>query len=280
MNRTRLVFIGILALALGLFASVLTYKALQQRAAGPAELQQVVVAAIEIPVGTRLQEKDVRVVGLPAEAVPPGSFHRAHDVIGRGVVAPIGPGEFILAGRNLASPNAGTGLPSMIPSGMRAVSVRVGDISSVGGFVAPGTRVDVLMTGNPGTGEAQTVTVLKNVAVLANGSRMDKSALGGESPSNSPVITLLVSPDDAERLALASAQGKIQLALRNPLDTGQNDVAAVNLRSLYPSAKPATSAPVTHTKVKPVVQAPPPQPAAYGVEVIKGDKRDETKLSD
>ena len=280
MNRTRLVFIGILALALGLFASALTYKALQQRTAGPAELEPVVVAAIEIPVGTRLQEKDVRLVGLPAEAVPPGSFHHVKDVKDRGVIAPIGPGEFILAGRNLASLNAGAGLPSMIPSGMRAVSVRVTDISSVGGFVAPGTRVDVLMTGNPGSGEAQTVTVLKNVAVLANGSRMDKSAFGGETVTNSPVITLLVSPDDAERLALASAQGKIQLALRNPLDTSQNDVAAVNLRSLYPSPKPTTNASATHAKAKPAVQTLPPQPTAYGVEVIKGDKRDEMKLSD
>jgi pilus assembly protein CpaB len=163
---------------------------------------------------------------------------------------------------------------------MRAVSVRVSDISS--GFVAPGSRVDVLMTGNPGSGEPQTLTVLRNVAVLANGGRLDHNILGSEA-QNSPVITLLVSPDDAERLALAMAQGRIQLTLRNPLDTSQGEVAAVSLRSLYAGGqKSAPSAPVIHPKVKPTpaAQVSPPAPSSYGVEVIKGDKRDVTKLSD
>jgi pilus assembly protein CpaB len=281
MNRTRLLFIGVLALALGAFASALAYKTLQQRTAGKIELQQVVVAASDIPVGTKLQEKDLRTISISADAFPPGGFHHFQNAIGRGVVLPIAQGEFLISGKNLASPNAGSGLPSMIPSGMRAVSVRVSDMSSAGGFLSPGTRVDVLMTGNPGSGEPQTVTVLKNVAVLANGSRLDHNMLGPEN-QNSPIITLLVSPDDAERLALAMAQGRIQLALRNPLDTGQTDVAALSLRSLYPNAKPASPAPVTRIKSKPapVAQAAPPPPSTYGVEVIKGDKRDVTKLAD
>src|SRR5215469_4185296 len=282
MNRTRLLFIGLLALALGAFTSALAYKSLEQHTVAPIKLQQVMVAASDIAVGTKLQQNQVRAIGVPAEAVPPGSFRQERDVIGRGVVLPIAQGEFLIAGRNLAAANAGSGLPSMIPSGMRAVSVRVSDISSVGGFIAPGSRVDVLMTGNPGSGEPQTVTVLKNVAVLANGSRLDHNILGPET-QNSPVITLLVSPDDAERLALSMAQGRIQLALRNPQDTSEDEVAAVGLRSLYPgSQKSAVPAPVVHAKVKPapVVEVPPPPPPAYGVEVIKGDKRDVTKLSD
>src|SRR5215472_6979288 len=280
MNRTRLLFIGLLALALGAFSSALAYKSLQQHTLAPVTLQQVVVATSDIAVGTKLQQNQVRSVGVPAEAVPPGSFRHEQDVISRGVVLPIAQGEFLIAGRNLASANAGSGLPSMIPSGMRAVSVRVSDISSVGGFVAPGSRVDVLMTGNPGSGEPQTVTVLRNVAVLANGSRLDHNILAPDS-QNSPVITLLVSPDDAERLALAVAQGRIQLALRNPLDTSQDEVAAVGLRSLYPGSQKSAAPAVIHPKVKPapVVQVAPP-PSAYGVEVIKGDKRDVTKLSD
>jgi len=280
MNRTRLIFIGLLALALGAFASALAYKGIQQHTVAPVELQPVAVAASDIAIGTKLQRNDVRIVGVPAEAVPPGSFRQERDVIGRGVVLPVARGEFLIAGRNLASANVGSGLPSMIPSGMRAVSVRVSDISSVGGFVAPGSRVDVLMTGNPGSGEPQTLTVLKNVAVLANGSRLDHNIVGPET-QNSPVITLLVSPDDAERLALAMAQGRIQLALRNPLDTSQDEVAAVSLRSLYAGSQKSAPAPVIHPKVKPapVVQVAPP-PSAYGVEVIKGDKRDVTKLSD
>jgi pilus assembly protein CpaB len=282
MNRTRLFFIGFLSLFVGVLAAAYSYKVVVQRTAGPVHLEQVVVAAVDIPVGSRIQQKDVRTIGVQADAVPLGSFRHEHDVIGRGAVLPISQGEFFIAGRNLASPNAGSGLPSMIPSGMRAVSVRVNDVSSVGSFIAPGSRVDVLMTGNPGSGEAQTVTVLKNVAVLANGNRLDRNMLGPES-QNSPIITLLVSPDDAERLALAMAQGKIQMALRNPLDNSQNEVAAVSLHSLYSGPKSApVPAPVAHVRTKPapVAQAVPPPPSSYGVEVIKGDKRDVTKLSD
>lgn len=192
---------------------------------------------------------------------------------------PISAGEFILPGR-LAAENAGSGLPAMIPPGMRAVSVRVTDASSVAGFVLPGTRVDVLMTGNPtGSSEPQTITVLRNVAVLANGQKLDRNLLAGES-QNSPVITLLVSPGDAAKLALAMNQGRIQLALRNPLDVNQNEIAAVSARALYQNS--AAPVAVSHPKPRPVpvAQGPAPPPSAYPVEVIKGDKRDVTKLPD
>ena len=199
--------------------------------------------------------------------------------MGRGVILPIAAGEFILPGK-IAGENGGSGLPSMIPPGMRAVAVRVSDSNSVAGFVLPGTRVDVLMTGNPtGSNEPQTITVLKNIAVLANGQKLDRNLLSGES-SSSGVITLLVSPDDAQKLALATSQGHIQLALRNPLDTIPNDVAAVSAHALY--QKTDVPPPVTHPRPKPmqVTQAPALPPSAYPVEVIKGDKRDVTKLPD
>jgi pilus assembly protein CpaB len=280
MNRTRLVFIGILALAVGAFASALAYRILQSRSTAADEGgQEVVVATDDLTVGTRIQEKDVRVVRVPTEVVPPGSYRQKNRVVGRGVVQPIAAGEFVLPSK-LAAENGGSGLPSMIPPGMRAVSVRISDSSSVAGFVLPGTRVDVLMTGSlGGSGEPQTITVLRNVAVLANGQKMDRSVLSGDS-QNSPVITLAVSPDDAEKLALAMNQGHIQLALRNPMDTSQTAVAAVGVRSLYQNGAPV--APPAHPKSRPapVTQAPAPQPSAYGVEVIKGDKRDVTKLQD
>ena len=271
MNRTRLLFIGLLALALGAFTSALAYKGLQQHTVAPVELQPIVVAASDIAVGTKIQRNDIRVVGVPTEAVPPGSFHHERDVIGRGVVLPIAPGEFLIAGRNLASATAGSGLPSLIPSGMRAVSVRVSDISS--GFVLPGSRVDVLMTGNPGSGEPQTLTVLRNVAVLANGGRLDHNILGTEA-QNSPVITLLVSPDDAERLALAMAQGRIQLTLRNPLDTSQEKIASVRNLALYTggvsAALPSQKVPLK----KHVVSTPAPAaPSRYTIEVFRGDEK-------
>jgi len=150
MNRTRLIFIGVLALVLGGFASLLAYRTLQQHAGNSqGDLQDVVVATADMPVGARIQDKDVRVVRLPADAIPQGVFHHTKGIVGRGVVLPIAQGEFILP-LKLAGENAGSGLTAAIPQGMRAVSVRVSDISSVGGFVQPGTRVDVLMTGNPG----------------------------------------------------------------------------------------------------------------------------------
>ena len=280
MNRTRLMFIGVLALVMGAFASLLAYRALQRHSgAAQGQLQDVVVATADLAVGARIQDGDVRVVQFPANAIPQGVFHRTKGVVGRGVVLPIAQGEFVLPIK-LAGENSGSGLPSTIPQGMRAVSVRVSDISSVGGFVQPGTRVDVLMTGNPGgLAEPQTITVLKNVAVLANGLNMDRNIVRGESQQNAPIITLAVSPDDAQRLALATAQGRIQLALRNPMDTGQGEVAAIGMHSLYQNTGVPMPAPVHHA-VKPVKVVPaPPQPAST-VEVIKGDKRDVTKVDE
>jgi pilus assembly protein CpaB len=279
MNRTRLMFIGVLALVLGAFASLFAYRALQQRTGNAqSDLQDVVVATADLAVGARIQDKDVRTVRFPSDAIPQGIFHFTKNVIGRGVILPITRGEFFIAGKNLASENAGSGLTATIPQGMRAVSVRVSDISSVGGFVQPGTRVDVLMTGSPGgSGEPQTITVLKNVAVLANGMNLDRSIGRVESQQNAPIITLAVSPDDAQKLALATAQGRIQLALRNPMDTSQNDVAAIGMHSLY--QKTETPAPVVRPKVKPVTVTRAPAPAPT-VEVIKGDKRDVTKVDE
>ena len=135
-------------------------------------------------------------------------------------------------------------MQSLIPPGMRAVSVRVNEVIGVAGFVVPGTRVDVLLTGNPsGAPDQQTTTVLENVAVIATGQKLERNTAG--EPQLTPVITLLVSPDDAQKLTLATTQGKIQLALRNPLDTKQQELASVNTGPLYKgvSTPPPSTAP-------------------------------------
>jgi len=154
--------------------------------------------------------------------------------------------------------------------------VRVNEVVSVAGFVTPGTRVDVLLTGTPGSGgEQQTTTVLQNVAVLASGHTLERTSTG--EAQNTAVITLLVSPDDAQRLTLASAEGRIQLSLRNPLDTKQDDVPASNSRVLFRGlpAPPSTQPTVRHTATKKV--APPTQqtPTGISVEVYQGDKKPE-----
>jgi len=279
MNRSRLLMIGGLALAVGLLVSYTVYNRLRSFA-GSSNNERglpVVMAADDIQVGAKLDAHDVHVVTLPQSAVPAGAFSGTTQVLGRGAILPISKGEFILPSK-LAALNAGAGLPSMIPPGMRAVSVRVNDVVSVAGFVQPGTRVDVLATGNQGGGnERQTITVLENVAVIAVGGSLLERLAAGE--QNAPVITLLVSPDDAQKLALASQEGRIQLALRNPLDTKKGGIAATRTSSLYPGDKPVA------TESKPKIRkmaakGPAPAPTPYQVEMIRGSKRDETKFED
>ncbi len=279
MNRSRLLMIGGLALAVGLLVSYSVYSRLRfsagsnntERAVG------VVVAANDIQVGIKLADHDVGMVTIPQSAVPPGFFSDKSKVLGRGAILPISKGEFILPSK-LAAVNAGGGLPSLIPPGMRAVSVRVNDVVSVAGFVQPGTRVDVLATGNEGGGGGrQTTTVLENVAVIAVGKSLDRSA--STDAQTAPVITLLVSPDDAQKLALVSQEGRIQLSLRNPLDTKKGGMSATRTSSLYLGETPVATGPKPKAR-KLVAKAPVPPPAPYQVEMIRGSKRDETKFQD
>jgi pilus assembly protein CpaB len=272
--------IGGLALAVGLLVSYSVFNRLKALTGGNNERSvQVVVAANDILVGSKLADRDVRLATFPQSSVPPTAFSRKSQVLGRGAVLPMSQGDFILPSK-LAAEEAGAGLPSMIPPGMRAVSVRVNDVVSVAGFVQPGTRVDVLSTGNQGSGnERQTTTVLENVAVIAVGrSLLDRN--GASDTQNAGVITLLVSPDDAQKLTLASQEGRIQLALRNPLDTKKGGTGATRTSSLYPGEAPHPAE--TKSKVHKIVAkaAPPSAPAPYHVEMIRGSKRDETKFPD
>jgi pilus assembly protein CpaB len=275
MNRNRLLMIGLVALMLGAFVSLFVYKNLLAKTASAAPPGvNVVIAGNDIQVGAKIAGSDLRVVRLPSGDLPPHYFSDEVKVIGQGAILPIARGEFILPYK-LAGEHAGFGLPALIPTGMRAVSVRVNDVVGVAGFVLPGTRVDVLLTGNAsGSSEQQTTTVLENVAVIANGQKLDRNS-GGE-PQNAAVITLLVSPDDAQRLTLASTQGHIQLALRNPLDTKQENVLAVNSNSLYKGIP--TPAPKIQAKVRRPVNPAPAAPSVYSVEVIRGEKKDVTNF--
>jgi pilus assembly protein CpaB len=278
MNRNRLLLIGFIALALGALVSFVVYRNLQSRAASKAVPgEEVVVAAEDLQVGTKIEDKDVRLVHYASADLPAGCLHQRSKAVGRGVVLPIARGEFVLTNK-LAGENAGSGLPSLIPPGMRAVSVRVNDTTSVSGFVQPGTRVDVQLTGNPqGSNEQQTTTVLQNVAVIATGQRLERNSAG--EAQSAPVVTLLLSPDDAERLTLASSQGHIQLALRNPLDTRQEDIAAVRANSLYKLSSEPIAPTAPRSKPRHIAaQAPPSIPTAYTVEVYKGDKKEEDKF--
>lgn len=279
MNRNRLLMIGVLALALGALVSLTVYQKLQGRAAVDNRPGvDVVLATGDLPVGSKIEDKDIKVVRLPTGDLPPHVYSQKSQVIGRGVVLPIAQGEFVLPGK-LAGANAGYGMPSLIPPGMRAVSVRVNEVVSVANFVQPGTRVDVLLTGNPnGSNEQQTTTVLENVAVLATGQKLERNPAGEASAA--AVITLLVSPDDAQKLTLAGNQGHIQLTLRNPVDTRQEDLHSVKTDALYKNVSaPAPVASAPRPKGKKAATTPvPTAPAVYEIEVIRGEKKDVTKF--
>ena len=279
MNRRRFLMIGGLALAVGLLVSYTVFNRLRTLtgASNSEPGAAVVIAANDIQVGAKLETRDVRVVTLPQSAVPPGAFSATSQVFGRGAILPISKGEFILPSK-LAAVNAGAGLSSMIPPGMRAVSVRVNDVVSVAGFVQPGSRVDVLATGNQGgANDRQTTTVLENVAVIAVGKNLDRNA--SSDAQSAPVITLLVSPDDAQKLALVSQEGRIQLSLRNPLDTRKGGIGATRTSSLYLGETPVATAPKPKAH-RIVAKVPTPPPAPYQVEMIRGSKRDETKFEE
>jgi pilus assembly protein CpaB len=277
MNRNRLLTIGFLALALGALVSLTVYQKLQGRAtADNRPGVDVVLATSDLPVGSKIEDKDIKVVRFPTGDLPPRVYNQKSQVIGRGVVLPIAQGEFVLPAK-LAGANAGYGMPSLIPPGMRAVSVRVNEVVSVANFVQPGTRVDVLLTGNPnGANEQQTTTVLENVAVLATGQKLERNAAGEASATS--VITLLVSPDDAQKLTLAGNQGHIQLTLRNPIDTRQEELSSVKTDTLYKNVSaPAPVAPRPKSK-KVTTTTIPAAPAVYEIEVIRGEKKDVTKF--
>ena len=247
--RNRIFAVLALAVLAGGGLAYGTYNAIntQQVKTVNAPTQAVVVAAADLPLGTELKKEDLTVVNFPVGAAPDGAFAKPADVIGRGLIVSMVKSEIVLNAK-LASKEAGAGLPPVIPDGMRAVSVRVNEVIGVAGYVLPGTRVDVLATASP-SGSPQDVTskvVLSNVQVLTAGTRMEQDQEKGK-PMAVTVVTLLVYPEQSERLALASTEGKIQLALRNPLDTSAPETPGIKQAGLLGIVKPAArgTAPVT-----------------------------------
>jgi pilus assembly protein CpaB len=267
----------VLALAAGAALAFGTYNYMQNVPVKTVSIptQPVVVAATDLELGSELRADDLRVVQWPANAVPAGAFGNPSELAGRGLIMPVIQNEPILP-MKLASKEAGAGLPPVIPSGMRAVSVRVNEVIGVAGYVLPGTRVDVIATQSP-TKNPEDVTskvVITNAQVLAAGTKLEQNEKGKPMPVN--VVTLLVSPEESERLAL-SGEGRLQLALRNPLDSSAPTTPGIRPAALLGSAapKPAVRA-VAASRPSPVVVAHVPQPEAEPlptVEIIRGDKR-------
>ena len=227
--------------------------------------KQVVVAAKALPAGATLERASVKLRSLPESAFPAGAFTKVEDVLERPVISPIQPEEPVVEAR-IAAKGSGMGLAPLIPPGMRAISVRVNDVVGVSGFVLPGMRVDVLVTGRPpNQQDTVTRTVLQNIAVLSAGQTIQTD--GKSTSMVVPVVTLLVNPEEAEALTLAKEEGKIQLLLRNSTDGMKTQTAGRQLHELYgtaaaPSVAPAETprpAPLTREHAwRPPVPTPPP----------------------
>jgi pilus assembly protein CpaB len=199
---------------------------------------QVAVAARDLEMGAVLQASDVALLDWPGGMLPSGYAATTVELVGRGLTVSLRANEPIL-GSKLADHDAGGGLPILIPEGMRAVSVRVDEVIQVAGFVMPGTRVDVLVTVNA-DGPAQTRTILQNIQALAAGQTIARDTEG--KPQTVGVITLLVTPEQAERLTLGASEGRIQLALRNYADGREVGTTGARVTSLMGAAAPAATA--------------------------------------
>lgn len=277
MNWQRLAGGLTVSLVVGLLAGVFVFAQFKKLAqAKTVPTIPVVVTARAIPLGTRLQPGDLRIVNWPAAHPVPGAFSKIEDCANRAVITSFVENEPLLEGK-LAPKDGGAGLSATIPPGMRAVSVSVNDVIGVAGFVVPGTMVDVLVTGSTGSGNV-TRTILENIRVLAAGQKVEQDREG--KPQTVPVITLLVSPEDANELTMAATQGRIQLALRNTLDSAKVDPAPVMQASLFGAPQASAQAVVATAKRVHAPERPRVASAAdsYNVEVIRGDKKEEAKF--
>lgn len=274
-RRDRALIVVAVAVLLASLASWGVYRAIQQIPVRevPITTRQQVVAKDPIQIGAMLTSQQLVLVPWPEANPIQGGFTRIEDVVGRGLVAGVVANEPIIESK-LAAREAGAGLPPLIPPGMRAMSIKVNDVVGVAGFAVPKSRVDVVVIMRSGQ-EGMSRLVVSNIQVLASGTRIDqeKSASGEAMPTS--VVTLLVTPQDAERIALAQNDGQIMLALRNPLDTDQAQTAGVRVSALMGSPNPAPVRQVVQGRPRMVAPPPPPAPKPYTVETIRGAKRAE-----
>lgn len=266
-----------LALISGLFASygVFSYLKNEQEQMKTRQnvTRPVVVAAYPIALGTPLKIENLQVKQWPEDLVPDSSFQNVNEIIGRVMKTDVIAGEPILSTK-LAPTGSGGGVPGLIPSGMRAFTVAVTVVSGVGGFILPGTRVDVLATVSPNGMKAGTTTktILQNVEVLAVDQTYNKN--NDTDPVVVKSVTLVVSPDEAEKLALASNEGKLQLVLRNGTDLEMRNTDGVKISQFNGHVEPTPQPRILRPRPEPVKIEEEEEPARV-VEVIRANVRSE-----
>jgi pilus assembly protein CpaB len=299
MRNKRLIIALLAAITFGLIAAVSVKQYLLSAQTFQSNFNDVVVAKVDIPVGSKIIAEQLTVAQFPADVTPEGAISTIDDkLVGRVVITSISPRDPITEIK-LAPVGAAGGLSSMIPEGYRAMTVAVNDVVGVSGFIMPGTLVDIVVVITPpkGTGNEEMISkiVLQNIKVLANGQNIDKPQNARETERAIKAVTLQVTPEQAEKLALASSEGKLQLVMRNAVDQADEQTAGANKRSLLsgeraviapepgsnaaPKAAPSSTYRrparpiVKETAPKTTAQAPPPPPRP-SVEVIKGAKKE------
>ena len=253
MKNMRMLLILVLAIVSGLAAGYAALQYLDDRppsmiATGEGETVPVVLASRDLSLGTVLTEEDLRVVEWPAGAMPNGFSNTRQELVGQAIIRDVHTNEPILA-TNLAD----TGLRGMIPliePGMRALSVRVDEVVGVAGFVTPQTRVDIILIMTPdGSSEAMSKVILQNIQTLAAGQQIQETADG--EPITVTVVTVLVTPEQAETLALAAEEGQIQMALRHTLDLESIETSGERKSRLFSGAG-SVSRPTTRSASAPL----------------------------
>ena len=261
LNR-RLTSAFIVALIIsGIFTYWLSQKYAKKSPAAQVAKSQYVAAATNLEAGQAIKAENLRMVDWPANVPLPGAFNAPQPLVGRIVMYPLAAGEPILE-RQLASAGSGLGLTVKIPDGMRAISLRSDEVVGVAGFLLPGTHVDVLVTMRPPNGDAITNTVLQDVQVLASGQKTEPDPEG--KPVTATVVTLLVKPDDAQKVDLAATQGIVHFILRNGIDREQRKPVPVQFSELAGTpAKPVVVVAAAAPKAA-------PERKAYVVETFLG----------
>jgi len=296
MRNKRLVVVLVGAVAFGLVAAVSVSRYLSSAQAYTKNLNNVVVAKVDIPAGTKVVAEQLETIQFPSNALPNGVFETPDKLVGRVAIVQIAAREPVTDYKLAAEGSAG-GLSAVIPEGYRAMTVKVDDVVGVSGFIMPGALVDVVVVINPTEQQQNPISkiVLQNIKVLANGQNIDRPKNDRE-PESVKAVTLQVTPDQAEKLALASTEGKLQLVMRNSTDQDDEKTQGVDKRTLLggehagivpdpgsmksEQPKPPTPvvraapriAPPVREVVKPATPAAPPPPRA-SVEVIEGAKK-------
>jgi len=268
MDRRLLTVLG-MSVVLALVVAGIFYQVSSHASAAPAvATKDMVIATESLPLGLAVKPNHVKVIKVPVSMFPKTAFSKVDDVLDRSVISGIVHDEALLEER-LAPRGSGMGLLPIIPTGMRALAVRVNEIIGVAGFILPGTRVDVLVTGHPPTGSTTdvTTTVLQNITILSANQQMQDNR---GAAINATVVNVLVTPDQAELLTLAGNEGRITLVLRNAIDQKTDPVQVHETSELYSGVrkpKPVLMARAPKTKVAPPLPPPPP-PAPVAAPVV------------